>query len=175
MSLIRPEARATLWNWREVILAVAIGLMGLRWGLWSFGILQGLGWLLVLIACALGFAGIQRLRFRQGGGGAGVVTIDERRLVYFGPHSGGAQDLDTLARLDLMPRGQLAAQWVLTAENGEILSIPVDAEGADALFDLFVALPNIRTEPMLAALKENPDQTVNIWMSGQSETVRRLH
>ena len=41
--------------------------------------------------------------------------------------------------------------------------IPVDAEGADELFDAFAALPGLKTERMLAQLRSRPDLPVLIW------------
>ena len=41
--------------------------------------------------------------------------------------------------------------------------IPVNAEGADALLDVFSTLPSIRTERMLAELQGGSDHPVVIW------------
>ena len=41
--------------------------------------------------------------------------------------------------------------------------IPVDAAGADALFDAFAALPGLRTERMLAELADDKTLSVVIW------------
>jgi len=41
--------------------------------------------------------------------------------------------------------------------------IPVNAEGADALFDAFASLPGLKTERMLAQLRDAPKSTVLIW------------
>jgi hypothetical protein len=175
MSLIRPEARAALIKHRDLIGAGLLAVFGLRWGLIGIGIVPWIGWVLVLIALAWGYVALQRLRFAQGGEGAGVVTIDERRVAYFGPLWGGVQDMDTLRQLDLTPAGLDAAHWTLTGENGDVLSIPVNALGADALFDLFAALPGIRTDSMLSALKSAPDQAVTIWRNETTSQVFRIH
>ncbi len=159
-----------LWRWREVMVAAAIAALGLWWGLTQFGALKWLGWALALIGAALAVASVQRVRFRQGGGGIGVVQVDERRLAYFGPLTGGVIELGDLARVDLDPTAWPAAHWILTA-RGEALAIPVNAEGADQLFDVFAALPGIRTEQMLAALQNAPEKPVNIW----TRPVVRLH
>jgi hypothetical protein len=99
-----------------------------------------------------------------------VLQIDERRLMYFGPLTGGMIDLDDLVRLDLDPTGR-PAHWMLFASGGPPLAIPVNAEGADALFDVFAALPGIRTALMLETLSGAPGQPVTVW----SRDRPRLH
>ncbi|QQA42541.1 hypothetical protein [Pelagovum pacificum] len=170
-DLIRPEVRTVLRKWSEVILAGLIALVGLWWGLGSFGIVRWIGWTLVVVGAGLAVAALQRMRFAQGGGGAGIVTIDERRVVYYGPFDGGVADFDLLSRLELDPGASGEASWRLTSETGETLAIPVNAEGADGLFDLFAALPGIHTEEMLEALRNRPDRSVVVWEAPQ----RRLH
>jgi hypothetical protein len=102
------------------------------------------------------------MRFTRGGGGPGVVQVSERRLAYLGPERGGMLDLDDLVFLDLDgARGR--GVWVLGGPEGAVLEIPVDAEGADRLFDLFAALPGIRTERMLGALAALPAGRLRIW------------
>ncbi len=160
-DLIRPAARAALARWRELLIAAALAALGLTWGLTSFGLLRWLGWALVAVAAALAWTGLQRLRFARGGGGPGIVTIDERRVVYWGPTAGGLADLDRLARLDLDP--EAGPGWRLVDETGATLTVPVNAEGADRLFDLFAALPGLRTADMLAALDQPPAQPVTLW------------
>ncbi len=157
-------------RWREVLIGAAIVLLGLWWWANTYAVVSWLSAVIVLLGAALIFTGVQRLRFRQGGGGAGVVQIDERRLTYFGPLTGGMIDLDDLIRLDLDPTGK-PAHWMLFASGGPPLAIPVNAEGADALFDVFAALPGIRTELMLETLSRAPDKPVTIWSSER----RRLH
>jgi hypothetical protein len=110
------------------------------------------------------------LRFSMGGGGAGLVQVDERRLAYFGPLTGGVIDLGDLTRVDLDPTGK-PAHWVLRDQGGQMIYIPVNAEGAEALFDVFAALPGIRTERMLDLLKNSPKERVLIWERAQG----RLH
>ena len=47
-EFLRPEARAALMRWREVLLAGAVAALGLRWGLAAFGALQIVGWAMVV-------------------------------------------------------------------------------------------------------------------------------
>ncbi len=170
MSFLRPEARAALWRWREVIAGTATLAFGVWWAATGFAAIRWLAVPVIAAGAAIAWTGLQRLRFRRGGGGAGVVEIVERRIAYWGPLSGGMIDLDDLARLVLDPGGK-PLHWVLTPHRGEVLSIPVDAEGADALFDAFAALPGLPAERMLDLLAHPPDRPVTLWDSGRL----RLH
>ncbi|SEM69160.1 hypothetical protein SAMN04488003_103139 [Loktanella fryxellensis] len=161
-DFMRPAARAALWRWREVLAALAVATLGLWWGLNSFGVVRWLGVVLVVAAAGLGAAGVQRARFRQDGQGPGVVSLDERRLVYMGPLTGGAMDVADLTRLDLDPAAR-PAHWVLTGVGGQGLAIPVNADGAEVLFDVFAALPGIRSGELLAVLERTPGSRVTVW------------
>ncbi len=162
-SFMRPEARATLWRWREVLYASALAIFGLWWVWGGLGVVRWIGVIFLLIAVILALAGIQRARFRQSGTGPGVVKVAERRLAYFGPLEGGAMDISDMTRLDLDPSSYPTPSWVLTGMGGQSLSIPVNATGADALFDLFGSLDGIDTEVMLDVLSRRPDQRVEVW------------
>lgn len=162
-DFLRPEARAVLWRWREVLFAGAIGLLGLWWALGSFGVVRWIGVALLVIAAALGVAGVQRARFRQDGIGPGIVRLDERRLVYMGPLTGGAMDVADLTQVELEPAALPAPHWILTGVGGQILEIPVNAEGAEALFDVFAALPGISSRAVLDVLERTPGARVVVW------------
>ena len=170
-NMLRPEARATLWRWREVLLGGLIMALGLWWAWGSFGWVRWVAGLVIVAGFLSGVVALQRLRFSMGGGGAGLVQVDERRLVYFGPLTGGVIDLGDLVRVDLDPTGK-PAHWVLRDMGGQMIYIPVNAEGAEALFDVFAALPGIRTERMLDLLKNRPKEQVLIW---QRPVPGRLH
>ena len=169
MNFIRPEARATLWRWREVLLGLPILLLGLYWAS-GFGLLKWVGFAVVIGGVALMLAGFQRARFRSARGGPGVVQVDERQITYFGPLDGGAVAIDDLTGVSLDARSEPPV-WVLRQPGQNLLHIPVNAEGTDALFDAFAALPGIRTEHMLAQLARKPDHPVVIW----SKPAARLH
>ncbi len=171
MSFIRPELQTTLWRWREVIGAGLVAAIGLWWGLHSFGVVRYLGYALVVLAAAYAVAAVQRVRFHSAGQGPGVVQVDERRLSYFGPLTGGIIELGDLAKVALEPKSHPAPHWILTAHGGQEVAIPVNAAGAEALFDVFAALPGIQTERMLDVLSRTPDARVTVWEAPQ----RRLH
>lgn len=164
MSGPRPAARAALWRAREAVAGLALVLLALwlAWG--TFGITRWLAVALGALGAGLLWTGAQRWRFARGGEGPGVVEVDERRLVYWGPLSGGTMDLDDLLRLDLDATGR-PAHWVLTPRSGEALAVPVTAGGAEALLDLFTALPGLRAEALIAALSRGEGPVVTLWRS----------
>lgn len=175
MTFIRPEARAQLWRWREILAALVLLALGLRWALTGHGFWSVTGWAVVAIATLLAVMGAQRMRFRQGAGGPGVVQVVEGQISYFGPLTGGAVAVSELERLTLDPSAK-PAHWLLEQPGQPVLGIPVNAEGADALFDVFAALPGIRTERMLAELESKGPHHVVIWQRREDALQRRwLH
>jgi hypothetical protein len=171
MPLIRPAARATLRRLREVLAGAGIAALGLYWGLAALVPLAWVGWALVALGAALVVIGVQRLRFARGPGeGPGIVQVDEGQVAYFGPHDGGAVALSELTRLEL-DRASEPPRWYLHQPGQPVLSIPVTAANAEVLFDSFAALPGMRTERMLAALRGAEKQRVVIW----AKEMRRLH
>ena len=160
MSFVRPEARAALWRWREVLFGGAMSSLSLIWALGSFGILRSIALFFVSLGIVTILAGIQRGRFRGRGGGQGVVQIIEGQVTYYGPLSGGAVAISELAALSLDGRSQ-PAHWLLVPEQGKALEIPVSAEGADALFDAFTGLRGLRTEHLLR-VKEAADRSLKV-------------
>ena len=169
-EFLRPEARAALVRWREVLIAAAVAALGLRWGLAAFGALQIVGWAMVAAGAALAVVALRRMRFAQGGGGPGIVQIRERRVAYFGPLSGGIVDMGDLTRLELDGSAH-PAHWRLTG-GPEVVEIPVTAEGADALFDVFASLPGLAVPHMLERLRDPPKGVVLIWAAKGAEVVR---
>ncbi len=163
MSFIRPEVAQKLNRWREALAGFAAAAFGSYWMVTEDGARLLIGVVLTVGGALLIFAGIQRARFRLGSGGPGLVQLDEGLLTYFGPLDGGSLHIEDLLRLDLDGTSKPDASWVLSHQAGDDLHIPVNAEGSDALFDVFAALPGIQTEAMLTKLKSNPDARVTIW------------
>lgn len=161
-EFFRPEARQALYRWREVIAAAAGTALGLWWGLTSIGIMIWIGWILVLVSIAFGYAAIQRLRFHPGAGGPGVVQLAERQIAYFGPLTGGVMALDDLVGLEVVGDA-LPAHWRLRSDAGEVLDIPLNAEGSEALFDAFASLPGLHSEQLIAASRMKERATRLVW------------
>ena len=162
MSFIRPAARASLWRWREALAGAGALALGLWWLLGTTGLMPFVGGALALAGAALGLAGLQRARFRAGAGGPGVVRVDEGQIAYFGPLTGGVVALSEITALGLDPTGR-PAHWVLSQPGQPDLHIPLNSEGAEALFDAFAALPGLRTEQMLAAMRARGGGPVTLW------------
>ncbi len=162
-DLIRPAVRAGLWRWRETLLGLGVVLLGVWWLNTFYSPVQWIGLAVALAGAAWAAAGWQRARFRSTGKGPGVVQINERRLAYFGPMTGGVIDIEDLGRLELEPAAMPAPHWVLSGIGGQTLEIPVNATNADALFDAFASLPGIKTEAMLDVLSRTPDARVTVW------------
>ncbi|EBA12085.1 hypothetical protein [Roseobacter sp. CCS2] len=162
-NFLRPEVRAFFWRWREVLLAFVVLLLGIWWALTGVGINVWLGYIFCLIGIGWGVAAVQRARFAQDGDGPGVVQIRERRLAYFGPLDGGIMDVADLSRLEIDPTSHPDPSWVLTSIEGQVLTIPINAKGAEDLFDVFAALPDIKTTTVLDVLSHTPDARVTVW------------
>lgn len=167
MAFLRPEIRNALWRYRDALIGAAVSFFGINWAMSSVGFMSILGLALSVAGALLLFAGIQRGRFAIGGGGHGVVSIDEGQVTYFGPVEGGTVHVDDLIGVDLAPgSGRTGPEWLLlSADAVEPLRIPVDAAGGEKLFDVFAKLDGIRTSRLLAQLNQTPDHQVVIWRS----------
>ena len=80
-----------------------------------------------------------------------MVEVDEGQIAYFGPQVGGAVGLPDLVEIRLITmRGRRL--WRLKQSDGQAMLIPVEAAGAERLFDAFAALPGMDTAVLVAAL-----------------------
>ncbi len=177
MSFIRPEVVAQLLRWREALAAVGVTILGL----WALGrglgrgdwLLQGVGGVLILGGAVVAWAAIQRARFRGGGQGPGLVRVTERQITYMGPIHGGAVALSRLEELALVPAGGGDRHWMLHHEDGPPLAIPLSADGAEALFDAFAALPGLDTARLVAAVERGDAGKQVIWTRRARTQLRR--
>jgi hypothetical protein len=155
MSFIRPEVAASLKKWREAIIAGAILLGALQAASATTGLMNAFSWVTALIGAALFIEGVRRARLPQGGGGVGVVDVDERQITYFGPHGGGALSINELARIKVRTTadGPRSSDffWEFTDRSGQRLTVPGNAENASALFDALTALPGADYEAVIKA------------------------
>ncbi|WP_300059857.1 hypothetical protein [uncultured Roseobacter sp.] len=175
MTFLRPEAKAQLMRWREVLAGGAMMLLGLWWLIGPGRLLVLPAMALLLAGAALCWVGVQRARFRSAGQGPGAVSVDEGQITYFGPLTGGSVALREMTELTL-DKTLYPAHWRLTQPGQPELLIPVNAEGAEALFDAFATLAGLRTERMLHALQGPDTHAIVIWQRAGSATAPlRLH
>jgi len=161
-GFLRPEAAAALHRWREVLAALAVAALGLWIAAHPGPVVQGFGYVLVAVAALALIPAIRRARFAAGGQGPGVVQVVEGRILYMGPVTGGAVSLGDLTSLSLRrDRGGNTA-WVL-AEPSQLLMIPVDASGAEALFDAFTTLPGLGAHRLLSARQNSRIGEQTLW------------
>lgn len=155
MSHFRPEAIALLMRFREP----ALSGVALAFGLWVAtrgGVfLAALGGAIALLSAASLVLALRRMRFAGAGDAPGVVEVIEGQVSYFGPVVGGAVGLPDLVELRLISmRGRRL--WRLKQADGQVLLVPVDARGAEALFDAFAALPGLTSADLVQALQPLP-------------------
>jgi hypothetical protein len=152
MTLIRPEVTETIWRAREVIWAgLVVALGGWMIALGGY-VLIPLGLVVGGVGLVLAVTAFRRMRFEQGVLAPGVVELDEAQVGYMGPELGGFLSLPELVELRILSmRGRRV--WRLKQADGQALLIPVDAKGAERLFDAFANLPGMDTADLLAALE----------------------
>ncbi len=160
--MIRPEAKAQIIRWREVLAGALALVLGAWWLIGNSQLLLLPGGALVAAGAALIWIGIQRARFRGEGQGPGSVDVDEGQITYYGPLTGGAVAVREITSVTLDP-GLYPPHWRLREGRAPELLIPVNAEGAERLFDAFATLPGLRMEQALAALKSTGKQPIVIW------------
>lgn len=151
---MRPELRAWLARWAEVLVAAAVILPGL-WiavlGGWFFGVI---GAAVVLVGIALLIGALRRLPFRRPVDAPGMVEVIEGAIRYYGATElGGEIALRDLVEIRLL-RLNDHPHWRLRNAAGEALLVPADAAGSDALAHAFTALPGMDMAAVSAALAQ---------------------
>ena len=150
--MIRVEVSDAAWRWREVIAAGGLGAFGL-WLIWLGGFLLGpIGALMLVLAAFWGVTAWRRVRFAQEVAAPGMVEVDEGQVGYLGPSFGGYVALPDLVEVRLVTMYGRRL-WRLKQADGQALLIPVDAAGAERLFDAFGSLPGMDMAALLAALE----------------------
>ena len=171
MSFLRPELAARLHFWREPIVWGALLTAGLILVWRGYARLEPLLFVLGLLLAAAGLGlmrgALRRLRLSAGAPAEGVVVIDEARIAYLGPRDGGFVDLPAVTRVEIVSRPHLPASsphaWVITADDGTRLTIPLGAEGADALIDALSPLPGIDFDAGVAAVNARRPGRATVW------------
>jgi hypothetical protein len=151
LALIRPAMRTHLQRWREVLLALIAAALALWITARGGYFFVPLGLVMLAAAAAWAIAALRRMRFAQHVAAPGLVEVDEGQIGYLGPEFGGYVALQDLVELRLV-RMYGRRMWRLKQADGQAVMIPVDAAGADRLFDAFASLPGIDTAALIAAL-----------------------
>jgi hypothetical protein len=166
MTPIRLELLAALQRNAELLAALALAAFG-TWTATRGGyLLTPLGLALLALGAGWALTSWRRLRFQQDGEAPGIVRVTEAQIAYMGPRVGGFVGLPDLAEVRLMTlRGRRA--WKLRQGDGQQLYIPVEADGAEALFDAFASLPGMDTAALVAALgSEAPSDSKVVALDG---------
>ncbi|MGV8953329.1 MAG: hypothetical protein ACOH2M_19690 [Cypionkella sp.] len=152
--MIRPELRAAIFRLREVILGAVIAALGLYLILLGGYLFTPLGIAVAGFGAAWTLLAYRRLRFAQTIAAPGVIEVDEAQVSYLAPNGGGFISINDLLEIRLLTlRGRRV--WRLKQLDGQALLIPIDATGADRLFDAFASLPEMNTGDLIAALAPN--------------------
>lgn len=165
--MIRPQIRAWLARWSELLLVLGVIALGL-WLIWIGGyFFLSLGALILLVGLALAIGVWRRLPFYRDISAPGMVELVEGAVRYYGTHvPGGEIALRDLVEIRLM-RVQGRDYWQLRSRSGEALLIPVDAAGAEGLAHAFTALPGIDMGAVSAALGRiavQPHTMQTVWL-----------
>ncbi len=160
--MIRPEIKETLWRWRELGIGLILCLLGVYWFFQSFGLLKCTGAGFVLLAVVLMFIGQQRGRFRNSEKGAGVISVVEGQITYFGPLEGGTIAVADIISVTLIIHGGIRC-WRFDQNGQAALIIPVSANGGEHLFDAFAKLDGFPLEQMLRQLADETSQSSMVW------------
>lgn len=149
--MTRSDLLAALHRNAELLTALALAAFGLWTAAQGGYLLTPLGLALFAIGAGWALTTWRRLRFQQDGEAPGIVRVTEAQIAYYGPRVGGFVGLPNLVELRLLTlRGRRI--WKLKQSDGQLLHIPVESDGAEALFDAFATLPGIDMAALVAAL-----------------------
>ena len=163
MSFLRPEVAALIRRWREVEIAAAVALAGLWLATRGGSFLALVGGGVVVLGCALALIGWRRLRFSREATAPGIVRVVEGQMAYLGPFGGGFVGMPDLVELALIRDGAGQQVWRMASVAGAPVLVPVEALGAEALFDSFAALPGLDMAQVLAALEAADPADRVVW------------
>jgi hypothetical protein len=170
--MIRAEAKAAFYRWREPIAAGLVGLFALWLMLLGGYLLLPLGAVVTVLACVWFVQALRRLRFGREIDAPGVVEIDEGQVGYLGPSFGGYVSLPEMVELRVI-EVQGKRHWRLKQKDGQALIIPMAAAGSEQLFDAFASLPGMDTQALVSAVEAEIGAGV-IWRNVPSGGKLRL-
>ena len=167
MSFIRPEMRQHIYRWREVLFAIALGLIGL-WIYRTGGIVfHTIGGIIMLVAIGLGVIGWRRVRLNFGTGGLGVVEVDERQITYLLSYGGFTLSITDITAIEIHTNalGPLSPDlfWVFKSMGQHPQSIAGNAVGAEKIYDVLANFQGVYFDRAMAATKATDAQVFVIW------------
>ncbi len=160
-----------LRKWSEALVMAAVLLVAiwlyLRADATANAALLVIASILIGASIALLFLAIRRVRLHSEKQGFGMVEVQERKITYFGPDTGGAVSIDDLSKVEIVSTHATGyvdvTYWQLTDRWGNILIIPAGAEGSDAMVDSFSALSGVKYDLIIAAMAATDDALFTIW------------
>ena len=160
--MTRSDLLAPLHRNAELLAALALAAFGIWTATQGGYLLTPVGLALFAIGAGWALTTWRRLRFQQAGEAPGIVRVTEAQIAYFGPRVGRFVGLPDLVELRLLTlRGRRI--WKLKQADGQLLHIPVESDGAEALFDAFATLPGIDMAALVAALgSETPPSDARV-------------
>ncbi len=169
---IRPEVLALLHRYREALGAGVVVVAGLWLVLLGGYVLVPLGVLVAVVGTILAVNALRKAQFTQNVSAPGLVELDEAQVGYLAPEIGGFLSLDELVEIRMLVlRGK--RMWRLKQADGQALLIPVDASGAERLFDAFANLPGMDTGALVAALQPSPPTESNLSLAAETRVIWR--
>lgn len=173
-NFIRPEARRTLRRYQQPLIGAAVVALGLWWAS-GFGLIRWLGIVTLVLGLGLVIEGLRRARLLRGGGfGPGVVEVDERQIAWFAADMGGAVSVDALSWVSIHSYPDKPANWVFQQKDGQRLSIPSDASGADKIIDALAPLNGIDLSLAAQALAHPTEKSFVLWRASDVRPVNAL-
>ncbi len=171
MSIIRSGIGEKAREWREPILWAALLALGLWLIFAGYRDLAALELVAGLLASAIGLSllrdALRRRRLRADVPSEGMVIIDEARIGYFGPRGGGFVDLPAVVSVEIVTRPHVPPEsghaWLIRAEDGSHLVIPLGAHGAEALVPTLGALPGIDFDLGAEAVADPGARRAMLW------------
>ncbi len=169
---IRPEVLALFHRYREALGASVVVLAGLWLVVLGGYVLVPLGLLVGGVGLVLTVNALRKARFAQAVSAPGLVELDEAQVGYLAPEIGGFLSLDELIEIRLLVlRGK--RMWRLKQADGQALLIPVDASGAERLFDAFANLPGMDTAVLVDALHPVPPTESTLSLAAETRVIWR--
>lgn len=167
MDFIRPELRAILWRWREVILLVGIIVCSTYMFIVGAGLVRVITIGLIIIGLAFVYPAIRQARATSPVVSVGVVEITERRIRYMGPETGSEISANDLNMVQIESRDEKDPNrdvtWIFEDIYGGSMAIPSGAQGARALLDAVSSLPGADLDAVVRAMGYPQRNLFTIW------------